>query len=77
MIGVAPPAYDPATPKTANTLPVGATATVRPYVAELFRRHRWAPAASSSASSWCPRRARTAPPTRWSWATSRGRSRSP
>ncbi|WP_371582195.1 ABC transporter ATP-binding protein [Streptomyces sp. NBC_01314] len=40
MIGVAPPAYDPAAPTTANTLPVGAPATVRSYVAELFRRHR-------------------------------------
>ncbi|MET9790132.1 ABC transporter ATP-binding protein [Streptomyces canus] len=40
MIGVAPPAYDPAAPTTANTLPVGATATVRAYVAELFQRHR-------------------------------------
>ncbi|MEU3339792.1 ABC transporter ATP-binding protein [Streptomyces sp. NPDC006668] len=40
MIGVAPPAYDPAAPKTANTLPIGAPATVRAYVAELFRRHR-------------------------------------
>ncbi|MGW0761409.1 ABC transporter ATP-binding protein [Streptomyces sp. NPDC002814] len=40
MIGVAPPAYDPAAPTTANTLPVGATTTVRAYVAELFRRHR-------------------------------------
>ncbi|KOG34545.1 ABC transporter ATP-binding protein [Streptomyces resistomycificus] len=40
MIGVAPPAYDPAAPTTANTLPVGATATVRAYVTELFRRHR-------------------------------------
>ncbi|MFI1561645.1 ABC transporter ATP-binding protein [Streptomyces sp. NPDC020490] len=40
MIGVAPPAYDPAAPTTANTLPVGAAATVRAYVAELFRRHR-------------------------------------
>ncbi|MBO4260006.1 ABC transporter ATP-binding protein [Streptomyces griseorubiginosus] len=40
MIGVAPPAYDPAAPRTANTLPVGAPATVRAYVAELFRRHR-------------------------------------
>ena len=40
MIGVAPPAYDPAAPTTANTLPVGATATVRAYVAELFHRHR-------------------------------------
>ncbi|MER7970141.1 ABC transporter ATP-binding protein [Streptomyces sp. NPDC096080] len=40
MIGVAPPAYDPAAPTTANTLPVGAAATVRAYVTELFRRHR-------------------------------------
>ncbi|MET7474118.1 ABC transporter ATP-binding protein [Streptomyces sp. NPDC005648] len=40
MIGVAPPSYDPAAPTTANTLPVGAPATVRAYVAELFRRHR-------------------------------------
>ncbi|MDR6975116.1 ATP-binding cassette subfamily C protein [Streptomyces sp. 3330] len=40
MIGVAPPAYDPAAPTTANTLPVGAPATVRAYVAELLRRHR-------------------------------------
>ncbi|MET7983684.1 ABC transporter ATP-binding protein [Streptomyces sp. NPDC005281] len=40
MIGVAPPAYDPAAPTTAHTLPVGAPATVRTYVTELFRRHR-------------------------------------
>ncbi|WP_405622503.1 ABC transporter ATP-binding protein [Streptomyces sp. NBC_00076] len=40
MIGVAPPAYDPAAPTTANTLPIGASATVRAYVAELFHRHR-------------------------------------
>ncbi|MFE1923629.1 ABC transporter ATP-binding protein [Streptomyces asoensis] len=40
MIGVAPPAYDPAAPTTANTLPVGAPSTVRDYVAELLRRHR-------------------------------------
>ncbi|MEV7889129.1 ABC transporter ATP-binding protein [Streptomyces sp. NPDC002817] len=40
MIGVAPPAYDPAAPTTANTLPVGGAATVRAYVTELFRRHR-------------------------------------
>ncbi|MFK4111273.1 ABC transporter ATP-binding protein [Streptomyces sp. NPDC002176] len=40
MIGVAPPAYDPAAPTTATTLPIGAAATVRDYVAELFRRHR-------------------------------------
>ncbi|BCL32440.1 ABC transporter ATP-binding protein [Streptomyces aurantiacus] len=40
MIGVAPPAYDPAAPTTAETLPVGAPATVRAYVAELFQRHR-------------------------------------
>jgi len=40
MIGVTPPAYDPAAPTTAHTLPVGAPATVRAYVVELFRRHR-------------------------------------
>jgi ATP-binding cassette subfamily C protein len=40
MIGLAPPAYDPAAPTTANTLPVGAPATVRAYVGELLRRHR-------------------------------------
>ncbi|MFJ2240883.1 ABC transporter ATP-binding protein [Streptomyces sp. NPDC087859] len=40
MIGVAPPAYDPAAPTTANTLPVGGSATVRAYVTELFHRHR-------------------------------------
>ena len=40
MIGVAPPEYDPAAPTTANTLPVGAPATVRAYVSELFGRHR-------------------------------------
>ncbi|MDG9715584.1 ABC transporter ATP-binding protein [Streptomyces sp. DH24] len=40
MIGVAPPAYDPAAPTTASTLPIGAPATVRAYVSELLRRHR-------------------------------------
>nr|AXL05948.1 ABC transporter ATP-binding protein [uncultured bacterium] len=40
MIGVAPPAYDPAAPTTASTLPVGAPSTVRAYVTELLRRHR-------------------------------------
>ncbi|MFB7998104.1 ABC transporter ATP-binding protein [Streptomyces sp. NPDC056002] len=40
MIGLAPPAYDPAAPTTANTLPVGAPATVRSYIRELYRRHR-------------------------------------
>jgi ATP-binding cassette subfamily C protein len=45
MIGVAPPAYDPAAPTTASTLPVGAPATVRAYVTELLRRHRRAFAA--------------------------------
>ncbi|GHH72135.1 multidrug ABC transporter ATP-binding protein [Streptomyces sulfonofaciens] len=40
MIGVAPPAYDPAAPTTAHTLPVGSPATVRAYIGELFRRHR-------------------------------------
>ncbi|PZH17627.1 multidrug ABC transporter ATP-binding protein [Streptomyces sp. NTH33] len=42
MIGVAPPAYDPAAPATAGTLPVGSAATVRAYVTELLRRHRGA-----------------------------------
>ncbi|RLL69907.1 ABC transporter ATP-binding protein [Streptomyces sp. Z26] len=40
MIGVAPPAYDPAAPESATTLPVGSPATVRAYVRELVRRHR-------------------------------------
>lgn len=40
MIGVAPPSYDPAAPTTADTLPVGAPATVRAYVKELLHRHR-------------------------------------
>ncbi|MFI1798142.1 ABC transporter ATP-binding protein [Streptomyces sp. NPDC020379] len=40
MIGVAPPAYDPAAPESATTLPVAAPATVRAYVRGLFRRHR-------------------------------------
>ncbi|MBT2439138.1 ABC transporter ATP-binding protein [Streptomyces sp. ISL-36] len=40
MIGLAPPAYDPAAPRTATTLPVGTAATVRTYVRELLRRHR-------------------------------------
>ena len=40
MIGVAPPAYDPAAPESTATLPVGTPATVRAYVRELLRRHR-------------------------------------
>ncbi|MFD4631093.1 ABC transporter ATP-binding protein [Streptomyces sp. NPDC058284] len=40
MTGLAPPAYDPALPTTAETLPIGSTATVRAYVGELFQRHR-------------------------------------
>ncbi|CAM5608851.1 multidrug ABC transporter ATP-binding protein [Streptomyces tanashiensis] len=40
MIGLAPPEYDPAAPKTATTLPVARTSTVRAYVRELLRRHR-------------------------------------
>lgn len=41
MTGLAPPAYDPAAPESATTLPVGTPATVRSYVGELMRRHRW------------------------------------
>lgn len=40
MTGVAPPAYDPAAPESATTLPVGTPATVRTYARELIRRHR-------------------------------------
>ncbi|WP_406388296.1 ABC transporter ATP-binding protein [Streptomyces sp. NBC_00887] len=40
MIGVAPPAYDPAAPQSATTLPVGTPLTVRSYVRSLLRRHR-------------------------------------
>ncbi|MFP8961630.1 ABC transporter ATP-binding protein [Streptomyces nanhaiensis] len=40
MIGVAPPAHDPAASESAATLPVGAPGTVRAYVGELVRRHR-------------------------------------
>lgn len=40
MIGLAPPAHDPAAPTTASTLPVGSPGTVRAYVTELIRRHR-------------------------------------
>ncbi|MEU7165825.1 ABC transporter ATP-binding protein [Streptomyces morookaense] len=40
MIGVAPPAYDPAAPESATTLPVGRPSTVRSYVRRLLRRHR-------------------------------------
>ncbi|MGK5628812.1 ABC transporter ATP-binding protein [Streptomyces sp. URMC 123] len=42
MIGVAPPAHDPAAPESATTLPVAAPGTVRAYVGELLRRHRGA-----------------------------------
>ncbi|MGW1074181.1 ABC transporter ATP-binding protein [Streptomyces sp. NPDC002537] len=42
MIGVTPPAHDPAAPESATTLPVAAPATVRAYVRGLFRRHRTA-----------------------------------
>ncbi|WP_019544510.1 ABC transporter ATP-binding protein [Streptomyces sulphureus] len=41
-IGVPPPAYDPAAPEDATTLPVGSPRTVRTYVRELLRRHRLA-----------------------------------
>ncbi|MEU0128480.1 ABC transporter ATP-binding protein [Streptomyces sp. NPDC006289] len=40
MIGLAPPAYDPAAPESATTLPVGSPTTVRTYVRALLRRHR-------------------------------------
>ncbi|MGK5639210.1 ABC transporter ATP-binding protein [Streptomyces sp. URMC 126] len=40
MIGVTPPAHDPAAPESATTLPVGGPATVRRCVRELARRHR-------------------------------------
>jgi ATP-binding cassette subfamily C protein len=40
MIGVPPPACDPAAPAAAHTLPVGSAATVRAYVRQLLRRHR-------------------------------------
>ncbi|MFM9372671.1 ABC transporter ATP-binding protein [Streptomyces sp. Da 82-17] len=40
MIGLAPPEYDPAAPRTTETLPVGSPATVRAYVRELLGRHR-------------------------------------
>ncbi|RKN38603.1 ABC transporter ATP-binding protein [Streptomyces hoynatensis] len=40
MIGVQPPAYDPASGEHATTLPVAGRATVRGYVRELMRRHR-------------------------------------
>ncbi|MFC7220643.1 ABC transporter ATP-binding protein [Streptomyces polyrhachis] len=40
MIGMTPPGYDPAVPRTATTLPVGSPTTVRDYVRELLRRHR-------------------------------------
>ncbi|MFJ6609625.1 ABC transporter ATP-binding protein [Streptomyces sp. NPDC091289] len=42
MIGVAPPAYDPAAPESTTTLPVGTPTTVRSYVRSLLRRHRGA-----------------------------------
>ncbi|MFD9032229.1 ABC transporter ATP-binding protein [Streptomyces sp. NPDC059567] len=42
MIGLAPPAYDPAAPTSATTLPVGTAATVRTYVRDLLSRHRGA-----------------------------------
>ncbi|MFF5899749.1 ABC transporter ATP-binding protein [Streptomyces argenteolus] len=40
MIGLAHPAYDPAAPESATTLPVGTPTTVRTYVRGLLRRHR-------------------------------------
>ncbi|MER5633873.1 ABC transporter ATP-binding protein [Streptomyces nitrosporeus] len=35
-----PPAYDPAAPESATTLPVGTPTTVRDYVRSLLKRHR-------------------------------------
>ena len=58
MIGVAPPAYDPAAPTTASTLPVGTPATVRAYVTRAVPpapprlRCCWSP---STRSRWSPR----------------------
>ncbi|SOD62740.1 ABC-type multidrug transport system, ATPase and permease component [Streptomyces zhaozhouensis] len=40
MIGVPPPAYDPADAENATTLPVAGDRTVRTYVRALLRRHR-------------------------------------
>ncbi|MFI1825620.1 ABC transporter ATP-binding protein [Streptomyces sp. NPDC020412] len=40
MFRVKPPAYDPAAPESATTLPVGSSATVRAYVRMLLQRHR-------------------------------------
>ncbi|WP_328540035.1 ABC transporter ATP-binding protein [Streptomyces sp. NBC_00344] len=51
MIGVAPPAYDPAAPQTAATLPVGTPTTVRSYVRRLLKRHRRAFAALVGANA--------------------------
>ncbi|MFD5645571.1 ABC transporter ATP-binding protein [Streptomyces anulatus] len=40
MMGGSPPAYAPAAPESATTLPVGTPTTVRSYVRSLLRRHR-------------------------------------
>ncbi|MEU9605750.1 ABC transporter ATP-binding protein [Streptomyces sp. NPDC048057] len=40
MFRVKPPAYDPAAPESATTLPVGSSATVRAYVRMLLQRHK-------------------------------------
>ncbi|MFV2121690.1 ABC transporter transmembrane domain-containing protein, partial [Streptomyces sp. Act-28] len=42
MIGLAPPEYDPAAPRSTTTLPVAEPVTVRGYARELLRRHRTA-----------------------------------
>ncbi|MFF4159717.1 ABC transporter ATP-binding protein [Streptomyces sp. NPDC001678] len=42
MIGLAPPAYDPAAPESATTLPVAGHSTVRGYAKAMLRRHRGA-----------------------------------
>ena len=48
-----------------------------PSSAPATPRRRSGPAATSTASSWCPRRGSTEPPARSSWATCRARSPSP
>ncbi|APS20108.1 multidrug ABC transporter ATPase [Streptomyces sp. Tue 6075] len=42
MIGVTPPAYDPAVSTTGTALPIGSATTVRRHTRELLRQHRGA-----------------------------------